>query len=73
MYFGEKIGLYFAWLGFYTYMLIFPSIVGLIVFIYGIISLGNDVVAYVTVTSRRLTDCRMRCRWFVAAPCIGIT
>ena len=27
-YFGVKIGLYFAWLGFYTFMLIPPSIVG---------------------------------------------
>jgi hypothetical protein len=27
-YFGVKIGLYFAWLGFYTFMLILPSIVG---------------------------------------------
>ncbi|XP_070190756.1 anoctamin-4-like isoform X3 [Littorina saxatilis] len=35
-YFGEKIGLYFAWLGFYTSMLIPASIMGLIVFIYGL-------------------------------------
>ncbi|KAJ8314467.1 hypothetical protein KUTeg_006617 [Tegillarca granosa] len=34
-YYGEKIGLYFVWLGFYTQMLIPASIVGLIVFIYG--------------------------------------
>jgi len=29
-YFGDKIGLYFAWLGFYTKSLIFPSIIGII-------------------------------------------
>ena len=34
-YFGVKIGLYFAWLGFYTKMLIFPSIMGIICFIFG--------------------------------------
>ena len=34
-YFGVKIGLYFAWLGFYTKMLIIPSIVGIVCFIYG--------------------------------------
>ena len=34
-YFGVKIGLYFAWLGFYTKMLIFPSIMGVICFIFG--------------------------------------
>ncbi|RVE52062.1 hypothetical protein evm_003340 [Chilo suppressalis] len=33
-YFGVKIGLYFAWLGFYTHMLVPASIVGLICFIY---------------------------------------
>ncbi|KMQ93390.1 transmembrane protein 16a, partial [Lasius niger] len=33
-YFGVKIGLYFAWLGFYTHMLIPASIVGLLCFIY---------------------------------------
>lgn len=34
-YFGEKIGIYFTWLGFYTTMLIPASLVGFIVFIYG--------------------------------------
>ncbi|KAI0208292.1 Anoctamin-4 [Lamellibrachia satsuma] len=38
-YFGEKIGMYFAWLGFYTIMLIPPSIVGLVVFFYGVATL----------------------------------
>ncbi|XP_046975120.1 anoctamin-1 isoform X5 [Vanessa cardui] len=33
-YFGVKIGLYFAWLGFYTHMLIPASVVGLICVIY---------------------------------------
>ncbi|RLN78126.1 hypothetical protein BBJ28_00025970, partial [Nothophytophthora sp. Chile5] len=33
-YFGEKIALYFAWLEFYTKMLIFPSIAGIITFTY---------------------------------------
>uniref|UniRef100_A0A8C9U444 Anoctamin n=1 Tax=Scleropages formosus TaxID=113540 RepID=A0A8C9U444_SCLFO len=34
-YYGEKIGIYFAWLGFYTYMLAGAAIVGLGCFIYG--------------------------------------
>lgn len=34
-YFGVTYAIYFAWLGFYTYMLIPASIFGLICFIYG--------------------------------------
>ncbi|KAL5010330.1 hypothetical protein ScPMuIL_012635 [Solemya velum] len=34
-YYGEKIGMYFTWLGFYTQMLVPISITGLIIFIYG--------------------------------------
>lgn len=34
-YYGEKIGIYFAWLGFYTIMLTFAATVGLGCFIYG--------------------------------------
>ena len=43
-YFGEKVGLYFAWLGFYTSMLIPASIVGLIVTIYGLVIMGDNYV-----------------------------
>ncbi|XP_053689725.1 anoctamin-1 isoform X4 [Sabethes cyaneus] len=54
-YFGVKIGLYFAWLGYYTYMLLLASIVGIICFVYSwktlkynvpseeICSEGNDI------------------------------
>ncbi|MBN3300735.1 ANO6 protein, partial [Amia calva] len=34
-YYGEKISIYFAWLGFYTKMLAFAAVVGLGCFIYG--------------------------------------
>ncbi|XP_063072938.1 anoctamin-6 [Engraulis encrasicolus] len=34
-YYGEKIGIYFAWLGFYTFMLTLAAIVGLCCFIFG--------------------------------------
>lgn len=49
-YFGEKIGLYFAWLGFYTSMLIPASVVGLAVFIYGL------AIMYTNVASKELCD-----------------
>ena len=41
-YYGEKIAIYFAWLGYYTSVLVLPSIVGLIIFIIGcIIAYGS--------------------------------
>lgn len=45
VYYGEKTGLYFAWLGYYTYMLIPASILGLAVFIYGVVTIDDSVVA----------------------------
>ncbi|XP_076067537.1 anoctamin-5-like isoform X4 [Oratosquilla oratoria] len=47
-YYGVKIGLYFAWLGYYTYMLIPASIVGFLCFIYAVSSIhyhepSNDI------------------------------
>ncbi|XP_062299510.1 anoctamin-2b [Scomber scombrus] len=42
-YFGEKIGLYFAWLGVYTQLLIPASIVGIIVFGYGVATVNTDI------------------------------
>lgn len=42
-YFGEKIGLYFAWLGVYTQMLIPASVVGVIVFLYGCATVNENI------------------------------
>uniref|UniRef100_A0A670I0N8 Anoctamin n=1 Tax=Podarcis muralis TaxID=64176 RepID=A0A670I0N8_PODMU len=42
-YFGEKIGMYFAWLGLYTEFLIPSSVVGIIVFLYGCLTIESDV------------------------------
>ncbi|CAK1593025.1 unnamed protein product [Parnassius mnemosyne] len=41
-YFGDKIGLYFCWLGFYTKMLYAPAIVGTLCFLYGLASMESD-------------------------------
>uniref|UniRef100_A0A667ZX33 Anoctamin n=1 Tax=Myripristis murdjan TaxID=586833 RepID=A0A667ZX33_9TELE len=43
-YYGEKIGIYFAWLGFYTEMLFFAAVVGVICFIYGLLTYSKIVM-----------------------------
>jgi hypothetical protein len=45
-YFGEKIGLYFAWLGWYTGMLFPAAFIGLFVFLYGVTTLDHCQVRY---------------------------
>lgn len=47
-YYGDKVAIYFSWLGYYTYMLFPAAIVGLIVFLYGLATLLTDVPRYVT-------------------------
>ncbi|XP_023649648.2 anoctamin-5 isoform X2 [Paramormyrops kingsleyae] len=42
-YYGEKIGLYFAWLGFYTEMLMYAAVIGLLCFLYGIFTYHQNV------------------------------
>ncbi|KAF7663260.1 hypothetical protein LDENG_00215480 [Lucifuga dentata] len=41
-YYGEKIGIYFAWLGFYTEMLLFAAVVGVMCFLYGFLTYDNN-------------------------------
>ncbi|XP_028999538.1 anoctamin-5b isoform X2 [Betta splendens] len=42
-YYGEKIGIYFAWLGFYTEMLFFAAVMGFICFVYGVLSYDDNI------------------------------
>lgn len=44
-YFGEKIAIYFAWLGFYTGWLLPAAAVGLAVFLYGVFTIHQNVPA----------------------------
>ncbi|XP_059508207.1 anoctamin-9-like [Stegostoma tigrinum] len=45
LYFGERLALYFAWLGWYTTMLIPAAICGVIVFLYGLFYFGDSQVS----------------------------
>lgn len=42
-YFGVKVGLYYAWLGFYTFALIVPGFLGFIVFLNGVANYRNQM------------------------------
>ncbi|XP_064079852.1 anoctamin-7-like isoform X2 [Macrobrachium nipponense] len=44
-YFGEKIGIYFAWLGLYTGWLLPAAVVGLLVFLYGVMTINLNTPA----------------------------
>lgn len=68
MYFGEKIGLYFAWLGWYTGMLIPAAVVGLCVFFYGLVTMNESQVRWAVVKLVRIIWPAMwkgKCLWMV--------
>ncbi|XP_078455168.1 anoctamin-6-like [Lampetra planeri] len=44
-YFGEQVGLYFAWLGFYTKMLSIAAVVGLVCFFVGAFNKDNNITS----------------------------
>ncbi|XP_015276190.1 PREDICTED: anoctamin-9 [Gekko japonicus] len=45
MYFGEKVALYFAWLQWYTYVLLVAAVPGIILVIYGFISFNSSPIS----------------------------
>lgn len=57
-YFGVKIGLYFAWLGFYTYMLLSASIVGLLCFTYSYQTMESNEPS-MDICSSNFTMCKL--------------
>ena len=55
LYFGSSVAFYFLWLGYYTRMLVWIAMFGLIIFFYSIFSLPGDQVEFVC--NSNLTMC----------------
>lgn len=78
-YFGEKIGIYFAWLGFYTAWLLPAAVVGLLVFAYGIATISFNIPAQEACESGEtlkmcpLCDENIGCQyWYLSDVCMFI-
>lgn len=74
-YFGAQIALYFAWLGFYTHMLIPASVVGLIIFFYGLITLFSNKISEDICNDNRTIimcpQCDGKCDyWYLSDTCL---
>lgn len=70
-YFGVKIGLYFAWLGYYTYMLLLASVVGIACFTYSWLTIDANKARYNAV--RIMDACSGRAVWHVCYYGITLT
>uniref|UniRef100_A0AAQ5ZXP9 Anoctamin n=1 Tax=Amphiprion ocellaris TaxID=80972 RepID=A0AAQ5ZXP9_AMPOC len=78
-YYGEKIGIYFAWLGFYTEMLFFAAVMGLICFTYGVLSYDDNIssqeICHPKIGGRIVMCplCDKKCPfWKLNSTCIGV-
>lgn len=73
-YFGVQIAIYFAWLGFYTYMLIPASIFGVICFCYGIYAFHTDGVSKDICESNKTMIMCPQCDkcdyWYLSEACL---
>jgi len=62
-YFGSEIAFYFAWVGFYTGMLAPLTILGVLVFLYGILSAGSHIPV------KDVCDVRNKGLWYMCPLC----
>uniref|UniRef100_UPI00358E4EFF anoctamin-4-like n=1 Tax=Myxine glutinosa TaxID=7769 RepID=UPI00358E4EFF len=72
-YFGEKIALYFAWIGWYTGMLIPASAIGFVVFLYGCFTMNTSTVSQEICHSKLIMCpmCNGKCNyWRLSDSCI---
>ncbi|XP_033823504.2 anoctamin-9 [Periophthalmus magnuspinnatus] len=71
-YFGEKVALYYLWLGWYTYLLIPPAVIGLIVFLYGLAFFNTSPLIKEVCESDTVMCplCDKRCKvWMLSETC----
>ncbi|KAI4905321.1 hypothetical protein NFI96_032664, partial [Prochilodus magdalenae] len=71
-YFGEKVALYFLWLGWYTRLLIPAAIIGVIVFLYGLAFFNtNPLIKEVCESNITMCPaCDIRCKaWKLSDTC----
>lgn len=78
-YFGEKIAIYFAWLGFYTAWLHPAAVVGVLVFLFGVFSMSNNMPAKEVCSSGKefkmcpLCDENIGCQyWYLSDVCMYV-
>ncbi|KAJ3596907.1 hypothetical protein NHX12_003307 [Muraenolepis orangiensis] len=71
-YFGEKVALYYLWLGWYTYLLIPAAIIGLVVFLYGLMFFNSSPLIKEVCESTAIMCplCDKRCKvWQLSDTC----
>lgn len=72
-YFGAQIAMYFAWLGFYTHMLIPAALVGLVCFFYGLATMFSNQISQEVCTNKTVLmcpQCDAKCDyWYLDETC----
>ncbi|XP_062328140.1 anoctamin-9 isoform X1 [Osmerus eperlanus] len=71
-YFGEKVGLYYLWLGWYTWMLVPAAVLGVVVFLYGLAFFNTSPLIKEVCESNTLMcpSCDNRCKvWQLKDTC----
>ncbi len=56
-YFGEKVALYYLWLGWYTRMLIPAAVIGIVVFLYGLAFFNTSPLMWVYLEQTDSREC----------------